>query len=117
GNPAKAIEILQAALPYDLGRAEFSSLQPAYARGLAYLQLRKGPEAAREFQKLVDNRGAVYDSILGALARLQRGRARVLAGDLDAARTDYQDFLALWKDADPDIPILRQANAEYEKLK
>jgi len=97
--------------------AEFSSLQPAYARGLAYLQLGKGPEAAREFQKLIDNRGAVYDSVLGALVRLQRARARVLIGDLDAARTDYQDFLALWKDADPDVPVLRQAKSEYEKLK
>jgi tetratricopeptide (TPR) repeat protein len=117
GNPAKAIDLLQAALPYDLAVAEFSALQPAYARGLAYLQLRKGPEAAREFQKLIDNRGAVFDSILGALARLQRARARVLSGDLDAARTDYQDFLALWKDADPDIQVLILAKAEYGKLK
>jgi tetratricopeptide (TPR) repeat protein len=117
GNPAKAIEILRAALPYDLAMTEFSSLQPAYARGLAYLQLRQGAQAAREFQKLIDNPGAVYASILGALARLQRGRARVVSGDLDAARTDYQDFLALWKDADPDVPVLRQAKAEYEKIK
>jgi pentatricopeptide repeat protein len=117
GHPDTAIEMLRPAAPYDVGMAEFSSLNPAYARGLAYLQLRKGPEAAREFQKLIDNRGAVFDSILGALARLQRARAQVLSGNLDAARTDYQDFLALWKDADADIPVLKQARAEYETLK
>jgi tetratricopeptide (TPR) repeat protein len=117
GRPEKSIELLQAALPYDFAIAEFSALQPAYARGLAYLQLHKGPEAAREFQKLIDNRGAVFDSILGVLARLQRARAQVLSGNLNAARTDYQDFLALWKDADPDIPVLQQAKLEYEKLK
>ena len=72
---------------------------------------------AIRLQKLIDHRGAVYDSILGALARLQLARAQVLSGDLDAARTDCQDLLALWKDADPDIPVLRQAKAEYERLK
>ena len=98
------------------GYREFSSLQPAHARGLACLQLGKGPEATREFQKRIDNRGAVFDSILGALGRLQRAGAEALNGNLDAARTDYQDFLALWKDADPDIPVLQQAKVEYEKL-
>ena len=90
---------------------------PAYVRGLAYLQLGDGRKAATEFQKVVDNPGVVVTSVIGALAHLQLARAEKMAGNLDAARTNYQDFLALWKDADPDIPILKQAKSEYAKLK
>ncbi len=114
-DPAKAIEILQPAMPYDL--ALFSNLSNPYLRGQAYLLQRKGNEAAAEFQKLPDHRGIVGASTQGALAHLQLGRAYALAGDNAKARTSYQDFLALWKDADPNIPILIAAKSEYAKLK
>ena len=116
-HPAKAIEILQPALKYELAMDSFADVLPAYVRGLAYLQLGDGRKAATEFQKLLDNSGVVVSSVIGALAHLQLARAEKMAGNLDAARTHYQDFLALWKDADPDIPILKQAKAEYGKLK
>ncbi len=114
-NPGKAIEILQPVQTYDLAR--ITSLLSAYERGQAYLLLHRGNEAAAEFQKLLDHPGIVLNSILGALAHLQLGRAYALQGDTAKARTAYQDFFALWKDADPDIPILKQAKAEYAKLK
>ena len=116
-RPAKAIEILQPALKYELVMDSLADVLPAYVRGLAYLQLGDGRKAAGEFQKVVDNPGVVVTSVIGALAHLQLGRAERMAGNLDAARTNYQDFLALWKDADPDIPILKQAKSEYAKLK
>jgi hypothetical protein len=94
----------------------FNSLYPAYIRGLAYLQLGEGRLAAAEFQKLVDHRGLVGRDVIGALAHLQIARAQKMMGDEDSARKWYEDFLALWKDADPDIPILKQAKAEYAKL-
>ena len=75
------------------------------------------PEAAAEFQKLLNHPGIVLNSVLGALAHLQLGRAYALAGNAPKSRAAYQDFFALWKDADPDIPILKQAKAEYAKLK
>jgi tetratricopeptide (TPR) repeat protein len=114
-NPGKAIEILQPVQAYDLARV--TALLSAYERGQAYLLLHRGNEAAAEFQKLLDHPGIVLNSILGALAHLQLGRAYALQGDTAKARTAYQDFFALWKDADPDIPILKQAKAEYAKLK
>jgi eukaryotic-like serine/threonine-protein kinase len=114
-NPAKAIEILEPVQPYDLGRV--NRLLSAYERGEAYLLLHKGNEAAAEFQKLLDHPGIVVNSIPGALAHLQLGRAYALAGDASKARSAYQDFFALWKDADPDVPILKQAKSEYAKLK
>jgi tetratricopeptide (TPR) repeat protein len=114
-NPAKAIEILQPVIPYDL--ANLRGLSSAYDRGQAYLLLHKGNEAAAEFQKILDHPGVVLNSITGSLAHLQLGRSYVLAGDEVKARAAYQDFFALWKDADPDIPILKQAKAEYAKLK
>ena len=86
-------------------------------RGEAYLSTQKGNEAAAEFQKILDHRGIVLNEPIGALAHLQIGRAYVLQGDTAKARAAYQDFLTLWKDADPDIPILKQAKAEYAKLK
>ena len=114
-NPGKAIEILQPVMPYDL--ANLRGLSSVYDRGQAYLLLHKGNEAAAEFQKILDHPGVVFNAVTGALAHLQLGRAYVLAGDEAKARAAYQDFFALWKDADPDIPILKQAKAEYAKFK
>jgi tetratricopeptide (TPR) repeat protein len=122
GEPAKAIELLQIAVPYDLGAplcnfpGFFGALYPIYVRGEAYLAARQGTEAATEFQKLLDHRGVVISDPIGALARLQLGRAFALSGDKTKAKTAYQDFLTLWKDAEPEIPILKQAKAEYSKL-
>ncbi|HXU19302.1 MAG TPA: hypothetical protein VN788_01830, partial [Verrucomicrobiae bacterium] len=85
-------------------------------RGEAYLAAHRGSEAAGEFQKILDHRGIVGDAVIGALAHLQIGRAYALQGDTAKARAAYTDFLTLWKDADADIPILKQAKAEYAKL-
>ncbi len=84
-------------------------------RGQAYLAAHQGAEAAAEFQKILDHRGIVVSDPIGALAHLQLGRALALSGDKTKAKTAYQDFLTLWKDADADIPILKQARAEYAK--
>ncbi len=111
----KAIEVLQAAVSYELGRA--ASLYPAYFRGEAYLAGNRGKEAAAEFQKILDHRGIVRNEPIGALAHVQIGRAYAMQGDTAKAKAAYQDFLTLWKDADPDIPILIAAKAEYAKLK
>jgi DNA-binding winged helix-turn-helix (wHTH) protein/tetratricopeptide (TPR) repeat protein len=122
GNPAKALEVLQVAVPHELGAHRssvnglFGALYPVYVRGEAYLAAGQGPEAAAEFQKILDHRGIVVSDPVGALARLQLGRAFALSGHTTKAKTAYQDFLTLWKDADPDIPILRQTKAEYAKL-
>jgi eukaryotic-like serine/threonine-protein kinase len=120
-DASKAIEALQAAAPYELGwpgRSAFSpALYPVYVRGEAYLAAHRGSEAAAEFQKILDQRGVVFNEPIAALAHLGLARAYALQGDTAKARTAYQDFLALWKDADPDIPILQQAKAEYAKLK
>ena len=120
-NVAKAIDLLQAAAPYELGyplpEVEFGGLlYPAYLRGQAYLLLHQGKEATVEFQRFLDHRSLVANCPLGALAHIGLARAYVLQGDTVKARAAYQDFLALWKDADPDIPILKQAKAEYTKL-
>ena len=114
-NPGKAVEILQPVVPYDL--ANFGRVLSAYGRGRAYLLLHKGNEAAAEFQKVLDHPGVVLNSVVGPLAHLQLGRAYAMAGDESKARAAYQDFFALWKDADPEIPILKQAKAEYAKFK
>ena len=89
---------------------------PIYLRGEAYLAGRRGNEAAAEFQKILDHRGVVVNEPIAALAHLGLARAHTLQGDTAKARAAYQDFLTLWKDADPDIPILKQAKAEYAKL-
>lgn len=115
-NPSKAIELLNAALPYELAMQSFANVQPAYVRGLAYLEAGDGPKAAAEFRKLIANPGVVTSSITGALAYLQLARAEKMSGNKEQARTSYQDFLALWKDADPNIPVLKQAKAEYALL-
>jgi eukaryotic-like serine/threonine-protein kinase len=122
GEPAKAIKLLQIAVPYDLSaprssiHGNFGALYPIYVRGEAYLALHQGVEAATEFQKILDHRGIVVSDPIGALAHLQLGRAYALSGDTTKAKTAYQDFLTLWKDADADIPILKQAQAEYAKM-
>jgi serine/threonine protein kinase/tetratricopeptide (TPR) repeat protein len=115
GNPRKAIELLQATTPYEFGFA--TGVQSNYLRGLAYLKLHQGKEAANEFQKILDHPGiCIFSLPTCRLARLQLGRARAEVGDAGGARTAYQDFFALWKDADPDVPILKEAKAEYTKL-
>ena len=114
GNPGKAIEILQAASPYEFGLVARAA--PNYVRGVAYLKAHQGKEAAAEFQKILDHRGVCETSPRCALSHLQLGRGRALAGDNAGARTAYQDFFALWKDADPDVPILKEAKAEYAQL-
>jgi len=91
-------------------------MYPVYMRGLAYLAAGNGPAAAAQFQRILDHKGIVVNFPLGALARLGLGRAYALSGEKDKARAAYQDFLTLWKDADPDIPILKEAKAEYAKL-
>jgi tetratricopeptide (TPR) repeat protein len=116
GHPQKAIETLSVALPYELGGAAQCCLTPAYLRGLAYLQLGQGTQAAAEFQKLLDHPGVVTNNQQGSLAHLQLARAQAMSGDKAAARKSYQDFLTLWRDADPDIPIYQQAKTEYAKL-
>jgi eukaryotic-like serine/threonine-protein kinase len=114
GNGAKAIEALTPAAPYDFGSA-FAGY-PAYFRGQAYLKMGKGSDAVAAFAKIVDHPGETLNDPVGALAHLGLARAYALSGDTQKARTAYQDFFALWKDADPDIPILKQAKAEYAKL-
>jgi eukaryotic-like serine/threonine-protein kinase len=121
GNAAGALESLRAASRYELGQTTYSiyrstALFPVYVRGEAYLAAHQGSEAADEFQKILDHRGIVLNEPIGALAHLQLGRAYALQGDNAKAKDAYQDFFKLWKDADADIPILKQAKAEYAKL-
>ena len=113
----KAIEVLKAAAPYELGDVDGAGLFPVYVRGEAYLVEHQGAQAAAELQKILDHRGIVLNEPTGALAHLQIGRAYAMQGDTAKARAAYQDFLTLWKGADPDIPILKEAKAEYAKLK
>jgi tetratricopeptide (TPR) repeat protein len=129
-NPAAALNALQAASAIELGTIAFvaniSCLYDVYVRGEAYLAAGQGKEAAVEFQKIIDHSGIVWNCWTGALARLGVARANALqaktsqGADADLARTRalsaYRDFLTLWKDADPDIPILKQAKAEYARL-
>jgi eukaryotic-like serine/threonine-protein kinase len=119
GDSGKALEILKAASDYELSSPpgfQAATMYPVYVRGQAYLLARNGNAAAAEFQKIVNNPGVVINFPLGALVHLHLGRAYALSGDKAKARTAYQDFFALWKDADPDIPILKEAKAEYAKL-
>jgi eukaryotic-like serine/threonine-protein kinase len=113
-NPAKAVEILQPVIPFDL--ANQRGMLSTYQRGRAYLALHKGSEAVAEFQKIVDHPGVVLNSITGALAKLGLARAYAAEGDPAKARVAYQDFFALWKDADAGVPILAAAKSEYAKL-
>ena len=120
-NAARSIELLQATAPYELGMlsasAANSCLYPVYVRAEAYLSAQQGQLAAAEFQKILDHRGLLWNCATGALAHLQLGRAYAMQGDTVKARAAYQDFLTLWKDADLDIPVLKQARAEYERLR
>jgi eukaryotic-like serine/threonine-protein kinase len=95
---------------------QLGTMYPVYVRGLAYLRAGQGGEAAAEFQKVLDHRSVVVNFPLAALAHLQLARAKVLSHDNDAAHKAYQDFFVLWKGADNDVPILKQAKAEYAKL-
>ena len=129
-NPAGALNRLPAASSIELGASVFlmnlSCVHPAYVRGEAYLAADEGRASAAEFQKILDHSGIVWNCWTGALAHLGLARANALesrtsqGADADAARVRalaaYKDFLALWKDADPDIPVLKQAKAEYAKL-
>jgi tetratricopeptide (TPR) repeat protein len=120
-DPSKAIELLQTAASTELGNPlpQVNGgvfFYPIYVRAQAYLLLHRGSEAAAEFQKFLAHRGVVGNCPLGALARLGLARAYALQGETAKAKTAYQDFLTLWKDADPDIPILNEAKAEYAKL-
>jgi hypothetical protein len=120
-NPQQALDALEVAAPYELGLPtlwfyNWPNSYPVYVRGEAYLAALRGSEAAAEFQKILGHRGIVLNEPIGALAHLQLGRAYALQGDTAKARAAYQDFLTLWKDADPDIPILDEAKAEYAKL-
>jgi len=120
-DTSRAIEALQAATPYELGLPGTGSftpgLYPVYVRGDAYLAGHQGIEAAAEFQKILGNRGVVQNESIGVLSHLGLARAYVMQGDTAKAKAAYQDFLTLWKDADPDIPVLIAAKAEYAKLK
>jgi eukaryotic-like serine/threonine-protein kinase len=113
-NAAKAADLLQAVIPYDL--AGRKSMLSSYERGLAYLALHRAPDSAAEFQKVLDHPGIVRVGFTGALARLGLARAYGAQSDPAKARVAYQNFFALWKDADPDIPLLKQARSEYAKL-
>ncbi len=118
-NPAKALQELEVASHYEMGdmlEFYYAPLYPVYLRGQAFLALHEGREAAAEFQKYVDHPGVVQNYHLGSLARVGLARAYAMQGDAPKARAAYQDFLTLWKDADPDIPILKQAKTEYAKL-
>jgi hypothetical protein len=112
GNGEKAVEMLKPAKPYDRGNMGIT-----YLRGMAYLKTKSAPEAAAEFQRILDQpTSAFLTSGIGPLAHLGIARAAAIAGDTDRSRKAYQDFFGLWKDADPDIPILKQAKAEYDAL-
>jgi len=115
GSANKALEALVPAAPYELGWTGLN-LYPVYLRGQAYLAAHQGSAAAAEFQKILDHAYVVQNGPIGALAHLGLARAYALSGDTVKAKSAYQDFLGLWKDADPDIPILNQAKAEYAKL-
>jgi hypothetical protein len=119
-DSAEALAFLNPALTDDLGTTGQGVVTPAlyagYVRAEAYLQANHGEEAAAEYQKRIDSRGVIINGPIGALAHLGLGRAEALEGDTAKARVACQDFFALWKDADPDVPILIAAKAEYAKL-
>ena len=118
-NAPQALIDLEAAMPYELGQPpqfQLGTLYPAYLRGQAQLMAHNGGAAATEFQKIIDHRGIVLNYPLGALAHLGLARSYALSGDMPKAKAAYQDFLQLWKDADPEIPILKEAKAESAKL-
>jgi tetratricopeptide (TPR) repeat protein len=118
-QPALAVEALEPAKPYELGAGPTSALDfwPLYLRAEAYLDLHDPVKALAEYQKIANHRGVSPTSPLYILARLGTARAYAQQGDSGKARAAYQDFFGAWKNADPDVPVLKQARAEYEKLK
>jgi hypothetical protein len=104
-------------MPHSWYNGSFGALYPVYVRGECYLAAHQGTEAAAEFQKIIDHRGIVAGDPIGALAHLQLGKAWAVAGNSSKAKAAFEDFFTLWKDADPDIPILKQAKTEYAKVK
>jgi tetratricopeptide (TPR) repeat protein len=124
GDPAKALEMTQAATPYELAvpgtafytGSFFGALHPVYVRGLAYSRLGRQRDAAEEFQKILDHPGIMLNDPMGPVARLQLARALAAYGDRAKSATTYKDLLVLWKDADPDIPLVQEARAESAKL-
>lgn len=119
-NPSRAVDLLQPSQPYDRSALPafgfFGNFYTVYVRGLAYLAAHQGADAARSFQTIIDGRNIVVSDPVGALAHLQLGRALKMSGDTERARAAYQDFLALWKEADQNIPILIDARKEYAAL-
>jgi eukaryotic-like serine/threonine-protein kinase len=119
-NAGRSIELLQTAAPYELGMlsgsAPNSCLYPVYVRADAYLSAQQGAAAAAEFQKILDHRGLLWNCATGVLAHLGLARAYAMQGDTAKTKAAYQDFLTLWKDAEPDIPVLIAARAEYARL-
>ncbi len=120
-DAAQAVQVLQAAAPYELANAvpfnSFDTMYPTYLRGLALLEEKQGQQAAVDFQKILNHRGLVANFPIGSLAQLGLARAQAMAGDTTAARSSYQNFLALWHDADPNLALLQQAKSEYAHLK
>jgi hypothetical protein len=118
-NPAGALELLQRAAPYEIGAQQtpFQCMYPVFSRGRSFLSARQADSAAREFRKIIDHGGLVGNCPLGALAHLWLARSLALTGDVSQSRIAYQDFFALWKDADSHVPILDRAKAEYNGLR
>jgi tetratricopeptide (TPR) repeat protein len=123
GKPSESLQRLQDALRYELavnglnfGQLYLGGLHSAYVRGEALIAAHRYAEAEAEFQKILDHRGLVGLDPIGALAHLQLGRVFVLSGDRTKAKAVYEAFLAIWKDADPDVPILKSARAEYARV-
>jgi len=117
GDADRAITLLEVSIPYEFGMQNIGSMVPVYVRGMAYLKTGKGTDAAAQFKKILAHRGLSQTSPISALAQLQLARALTLAGDKAAARVAYQDLFSLWKQADPDVLLLQQAQSEYEHLK
>jgi eukaryotic-like serine/threonine-protein kinase len=116
GDTKGAIALLEVATPYELGMENFSTMVPISVRGVSYLKAEQGVEAAAQFRKMLGHRGLAQNAPIEALAQLQVGRAYAMTMDNTRAKAAYQDFFALWKNADPDIPILKEGKTEYAKL-
>lgn len=117
GKPDQALDVLASNSPYETGAISLQCMYPAFLRGEAYLKLKNGAAGAAEFRRILNHRGLLGNCPLGSLARLGLARSLVLKGDVSASRVEYQNFLNLWKDADQDLPIYRDARSEYEALK
>ena len=117
GDPKQAVTILDVTTPYELGIQNVSTMVPIYIRGMAYLKAGQGEQAVAQFKKMLGHRGLGQNAPVQVLAQLQLARALAMSGDKASARRAYQDFLLLWKQADPDLPPLKEAQAEYQKLK